>query len=47
MDNFLCFIAHGCENLHKEDTKDSIDLIDVYETLHRKLFNSLIIAKKF
>ena len=47
MDNFLCFTTHGYENLNKEHTNDSIDLIGVCETLNRKLFNSLKIAKKF
>ena len=47
MDNFLCLTAHGYENLNKENTNDSVDLIDVCETLCWELSNSLKIAKKF
>ena len=47
MDNFKCLFAHICENLNKEDTNISVDLVDAYETLHRELFKSMKIAKKF
>ena len=47
MDNFKCLVAHICENLNKEDTNISVDLVDAYETLHRELFKSMKIAKKF
>ena len=47
MDNFKCLFAHICENLNKEDTNISVDLIDAYETLYRELFKSMKIAKKF
>ena len=47
MDNFKCLFAHICENLNKEDTNISVDLVDAYETLYRELFKSMKIAKKF
>ena len=47
MDNFKCLFAHICENLNKEDTNISVDLVDAYETLHRELLKSMKIAKKF
>ena len=47
MDSFKCLFAHICENLNKEDTNISVDLIDAYETLYRELFKSMKIAKKF
>ena len=47
MDNLKCLSAHVCDNLNKEDAIASIDLIDPYETLRKKLLKSMKIAKKF
>ena len=47
IDNLNCLSAHVCDNLNKEDAIASVDLIDAYETLHKKLSKSLKIAKKF
>ena len=47
MDNLKCLSAHVCDNLNKEDAIASIDLIDPYETLRKKLSKSFKISKKF
>lgn len=47
MDNLKCLIAFSCDVLNKKDTNVSIDLIDACETLHKELFKSMKIAKKF
>ena len=47
IDNLNCLSAHVCDNLNKEDAIASVDLIDAYETLRKKLSKSLKIAKKF
>ena len=47
MDNFKCLSAHICDDLNKNDTVVFVDLIDAYETLHKKLFKFMKIAKKF
>ena len=47
MDNFKCLSAHICENLNKEDANVFVDFIDACETLHKELYKSLKIAKKF
>ena len=47
MDNFKCLTAFSCDVLNKNDTNVSIDLIDACETLHKELFKSLKISKKF
>ena len=47
MNNFKCLSAHICDDLNKKDTHVSVDLVDVYETLHRELTKSMKIAKKF
>ena len=41
MDNFKCLSAHICENLNKEDTNISVDVIDACETLHKEFFLNL------
>ena len=46
-DNFKCLSAHICDDLNKNDTVVFVDLIDAYETLHKKLFKFMKIAKKF
>ena len=47
MDNLKCLSAYVCDNLNKEDTIASVDLIDACETHRKKLSKSLKIAKKF
>ena len=47
MDNFKCLSAHICDDLNKNDTIVFVDLIDACETLHKELFKSMKIAKKF
>lgn len=47
MDSFKGLTTHGRKNLNKEDTNDSVDLIDVCETLRKELPKSLKIAKIF
>ena len=47
MDNFKCLSAHICDDLNKNDTNVSVDLIDACETLRRELTKSMKIAKKF
>ena len=47
MDNFKCLSAHICDDLNKKDTIVSLDLIDACQTLCKKLFKSMKIAKKF
>ena len=47
MDNFKCLFAHICDDLNKNDTNVSVDLIDACETLRRELTKSMKIAKKF
>ena len=47
MDNFKCMSAHICDDLNKNDTFVSIDLIDACETLYKELSKSMKIAKKF
>ena len=47
MDNFKCLTVFYCDDLNKKDTFVSVDLIDAYETLRKKLSKSLKIAKKF
>ena len=47
MDSLKCLSTHICDNLNKEDTIASVDLIDACETLHKKLSKLLKIAKKF
>ena len=47
MDNFKYLAAHICDDLNKKDTIVSIDLVDACETLHKELFKSMKIAKKF
>ena len=47
MDNFKYHTAFGYDNLNKKDTNVSVDFIDAYETLHKKLFKYMKIAKKF
>ena len=47
MDNFKCLLAHICDDLNKNDTNVSVDLIDACETLRRELTKSMKIAKKF
>ena len=42
-----CLSAHVCDNLNKKDAIASVDLIDAYETLRKKLLKSMKIAKKF
>ena len=43
----MCLSAHICDDLNKKDTLVSVDLIDACETLHKELFKSMKIAKKF
>ena len=47
MDNLKCLSTHICDDLNKKDTIVSVDLIDTCETLHKELFKSMKIAKKF
>ena len=47
MDNFKCMSAHICDDLNKNDTFVSVDLIDACETLYKELSKSMKIAKKF
>ena len=47
MDNFKRLSAHICDDLNKNDTNVSVDLIDACETLRRELTKSMKIAKKF
>ena len=47
MDNFKCLSTHICDDLNKNDTNVSIDLVDACETLHGELTKSMKIAKKF
>ena len=47
MDNFKYLTAFGCDDLNENDATVSVDLIVVCETLRKKLFRSLKIAKKF
>ena len=47
MDNFKCLSAHICDDLNKNHTIVSVDLVDAYETLCSKLTKSMKIAKKF
>lgn len=46
MDNFKYLLAHICDDLNKNDTIASVDLVDACETLHRELTKSMKIAKK-
>ena len=43
----MCLIAFGYDDLNKKDTNASVDFIDVCETLHKKLYKSMKIVKKF
>ena len=47
MDNFKCLPAHIYDDLNKNNTNVSVDLIDACETLRRELTKSMKIAKKF
>ena len=47
MDNFKCLTVFYCDDLNKNDTIVSVDLIDACETLRKKLVKSMKIAKKF
>ena len=47
IDNFKCLTTFSYDVLNKKDTIVSVDLIDAYETLHKELFKSMKIAKKF
>ena len=47
MDNFKCLSTHICDDLNKKDTIASFDFIDTCETLHKELFKSIKISKKF
>ena len=43
----MCLTSFGCDNLNKNDTNFSVDLIGVGETLRKELFKSVKIAKQF
>ena len=43
----MCLTSFGCDNLNKNDTNFSVDLIGASETLRKELFKSLKIAKQF
>ena len=47
IDNFKCLSSHICDDLNKNDTNVSVDLVDACETLHGELTKSMKIAKKF
>ena len=47
MDNFNCFTVFDCDDLNKNDTVVSVDLIDACEILCKKLLKSMKIFKKF
>ena len=47
IDNFKCLTTFSYDVLNKKDTIVSVDLIDACETLHKELFKSMKIAKKF
>ena len=47
IDNFKCLNTFSYDVLNKKDTIVSVDLIDACETLHKELFKSMKIAKKF
>ena len=47
MDNLKCLSAHVCDNLNKEDSIASVDLVDACETFRKELLKSMKIAKKF
>ena len=47
MDNFKCLTAFSCDVWNKKSTNVFVDLINVCETLHKELFKSLKISKKF
>ena len=47
MDNFKCLTAFSCDDLNEKGINIYVDLSDAYETLHKKLYKSMKIAKKF
>ena len=47
IDNFKCLNTFSYDVLNKKDIIVSVDLIDACETLHKELFKSMKIAKKF
>ena len=47
MDKFKCLTIFDCDDLNKNDTVVSIDLIDACETLRKELLKSMKISKKF
>ena len=47
MNNLKCLSAHVCNNLNKEDSIASVDLVDACETFRKELLKSMKIAKKF
>ena len=47
MDNFKCLTAFSCDVWNKKSTNVFVDLINACETLHKELFKSLKISKKF
>ena len=47
MNNLKCLSAHVCDNLNKEDSIASVDLVDACETFRKELLKSMKIAKKF
>ena len=47
IDNFKCLNTFSYDVLNKKDIIVSVDLIDACETLHKELFKSMKITKKF
>ena len=47
MDNFKCLTAFSCDVWNKKSTNVFVNPINACETLHKELFKSLKISKKF